>query len=206
MKLTIRASGSMCPLLQIPRSWGLMRPSGSTAVASVSTSPAPPTARLPRCTKCQSFAYPSVLEYSHMGETKTRFANVRSRMEMGSNRWAMPLHYITRWAVFSCSNAVREGRSREIGVRGEANRDILVVLRRRAGDCDGAGSQIGCAQFLARLASAQPLLLHADVCSVPGVEDEPSPELHGMLEADLFGVRHDPHRGFLLAVGTNQHE
>jgi hypothetical protein len=58
----------------------------AAAVASVSTSPAAPTARLPRCTKCQSLAYPSVLEYWHMGETNTRFANVMSRIARGSNR------------------------------------------------------------------------------------------------------------------------
>ncbi len=35
---------------------GVIRPSGETAVASAITSPAPPTAREPRWTKCQSFA------------------------------------------------------------------------------------------------------------------------------------------------------
>src|SRR5258705_12410986 len=70
----------------MPRSCGLIRPSGRTAVASVRTSPAPPTARLPRCTKCQSLAYPSVLEDWHMGETNTRLANVISRIASGSKR------------------------------------------------------------------------------------------------------------------------
>src|SRR4029077_15383440 len=60
--------------------------------ASVSTKPAPPTARLPKCTKCQSFAYPSALEYWHIGETNTRFANVISRIAMGSNSFAMGLY------------------------------------------------------------------------------------------------------------------
>src|ERR1700687_321666 len=55
-------------------------------VASVSTNPAPPTARLPRCTKCQSFAYPSALDYWHIGETNTRFANLVSRIARGSNK------------------------------------------------------------------------------------------------------------------------
>ena len=49
----------MCASFQIPRSSGLMRPSGVTPVASVNTRPAPPTARLPRCTRCQSLAKPS---------------------------------------------------------------------------------------------------------------------------------------------------
>ena len=43
-------------------------------------SPAPPTARLPRCTKCQSFAKPSSDEYSHIGETAIRLRNVISRI------------------------------------------------------------------------------------------------------------------------------
>ena len=36
------------------------------------TSPAPPTARLPRWTRCQSSANPSTEEYWHMGETTIR--------------------------------------------------------------------------------------------------------------------------------------
>ncbi len=63
----IRASGSMCSSFQIPKSSGLIRPSGNTADASVKTSAAPPTAREPRCTRCQSVAKPSGLEYWHIG-------------------------------------------------------------------------------------------------------------------------------------------
>ena len=50
---------------------------GSTAVASTMIKPAPPTARLPKCTKCQSVATPSFLltEYWHIGETHSRFAD-----------------------------------------------------------------------------------------------------------------------------------
>src|SRR5688500_11540787 len=50
-----------------------MRPSGATAVASAITRAAPPTARAPRCTRCQSFGTPSSAEYWHMGETTMRF-------------------------------------------------------------------------------------------------------------------------------------
>ena len=39
-----------------------MRPSGVTAVASTITIPAPPTARLPKWTICQSFGMPSSAE------------------------------------------------------------------------------------------------------------------------------------------------
>src|SRR5882672_9090443 len=62
-----------------------MRPSGSTAAASVNISPAPPVAILPRCTKCQSFAMPSRAEYWHIGETTTRFFRVMPRRVSGEN-------------------------------------------------------------------------------------------------------------------------
>jgi hypothetical protein len=48
---------------QSPVHPGVMRPSGVTAVASATRSPAPPTARLPRWTRCQSFGRPSVALY-----------------------------------------------------------------------------------------------------------------------------------------------
>src|SRR3954471_17528522 len=64
-----------------------MRPSAVTAVASVITSAAPPTARLPRCTRCQSLAKPSSLEYSHMGETAMRLGRVMPRIVSGENRF-----------------------------------------------------------------------------------------------------------------------
>src|SRR5580704_4743247 len=80
MNRVMRASISMCSSFQIPRSWGLMRASGNTAVASVKTREAPPTARLPRCTRCQSVAKPSVLEYWHIGETIIRLGSRTSRI------------------------------------------------------------------------------------------------------------------------------
>ena len=52
-------------------------------LASTHTSDAPPTARLPRCTRCQSFGMPSSLEYWHMGETKTRLWNETERSAKG---------------------------------------------------------------------------------------------------------------------------
>lgn len=64
-----------------------MRPSGLTAVASVRTRPAPPMARLPRWTMCQSVAKPSGEEYSHMGETAMRLGRVKPRSFNGAKRW-----------------------------------------------------------------------------------------------------------------------
>ena len=69
----------------MPAQCRLMRPSGSTSVISVITSPAPPTARLPRCTRCQSFTVPSLAEYMHIGDTTTRFGMVRPRSVIGAN-------------------------------------------------------------------------------------------------------------------------
>src|SRR5262249_5422583 len=56
-----------------------------TAVASTNTRPAPPTARLPRCTRCQSFTKPSSAEYWHIGDTAILFRNVTPRIVSGVN-------------------------------------------------------------------------------------------------------------------------
>ena len=86
MKAVIRFHAVTCSCDQMPASQGVMRPSGETLAASVKTSPAPPTARLPRCTRCQSFGTPSCAEYWHMGETKTRLAIVTERSVRGLKR------------------------------------------------------------------------------------------------------------------------
>ena len=57
-----------------------------TAVASQITNPAPPTAREPRWTKCQSFAMPSSEEYMHIGETPMRLRRVTSLSRNSLNR------------------------------------------------------------------------------------------------------------------------
>ncbi len=72
-KSTIRRQASTCSGLYMPVQPGLMRPSRLTSVISAMTRPAPPTARLPRCTRCQSFGVPSSAEYWHIGETTMRF-------------------------------------------------------------------------------------------------------------------------------------
>src|SRR5215469_17414011 len=61
-----------------------MRPTACTAVASVNTSPAPPTALLPKCTKCHGPGCPSLAEYSHIGETPIRFFSSSSRIRHGA--------------------------------------------------------------------------------------------------------------------------
>ncbi len=61
-KPVMRAQASRCASFHMPVQPKVMRPSGDTAVASVNTSPAPPIARLPRCTRCQSSGTPSLAE------------------------------------------------------------------------------------------------------------------------------------------------
>ncbi len=69
-----------------PRSAGVMRPSGSTAVASMITRPAPDMAIDPKCIICQSVAAPLSAEYWHIGATTTRLGRLRLRMSMGEKR------------------------------------------------------------------------------------------------------------------------
>jgi len=63
-----------------------MRPSAVTAVASTIIKAVPPTARLPRWTRCQSLAKPSWAEYSHIGDMAIRLRKVTSRIVNGLNK------------------------------------------------------------------------------------------------------------------------
>ena len=74
---------------QSPRSPAVMRPAGSTAVASMHSMPAPDSARLPRWIMCQAVAAPSSAEYWHIGETTMRLGSVRPRSANGLNRVLM---------------------------------------------------------------------------------------------------------------------
>ena len=65
---------------------GVIRPSRVTAEASTMTRPAPPDARLPRWTKCQSLASPSSAEYWHIGETAIRLRKVVPSIIKGLKR------------------------------------------------------------------------------------------------------------------------
>src|SRR5438034_1092948 len=80
MKSTMRFQAATCSGLYMPVQPGLIRPSRLTSVISVITSPAPPIARLPRWTRCQSFGVPSSAEYWHMGEQTTRLASEERRV------------------------------------------------------------------------------------------------------------------------------
>ncbi len=93
MKRLMRASGSICASFHSPASCGEMRPPGVTAVASQITSAAPPTAREPRWTRCQSLAIPSSEEYWHIGETPMRFRNVTSLIRSSLNRWGVVMGF-----------------------------------------------------------------------------------------------------------------
>ena len=82
---TMRRQASTCSGLYIPVQPGLIRPSRLTSVISATTRDAPPAARLPRWTRCQSFGVPSSAEYWHIGDTTTRFESTRSRSRNGVN-------------------------------------------------------------------------------------------------------------------------
>src|SRR6185437_17045321 len=88
----------MCSSFHIPKSSGDILPSGDTAVASVITKAAPPTARLPKCTRCQSLAKPSSLEYSHIGETIKRFLNSMFFILTGENKCGIAF-FLQRWVL-----------------------------------------------------------------------------------------------------------
>src|SRR5476651_762543 len=66
-----------------------MRPSGSTAVASMHKAPAPDSARAPRWIMCQAVARPSSAEYWHIGETTMRLGSVIPRNARGENSLLM---------------------------------------------------------------------------------------------------------------------
>ena len=72
-----------------PRSSDVIRPSGSTAVASTQSRPAPESAKCPRWIMCQSVARPLSAEYWHMGEMIMRLGRVRLRSESGENNALM---------------------------------------------------------------------------------------------------------------------
>ena len=56
-KSTIRVQAATCSSWYMPAQPGVIRPSGVTQVISVKTSPAPPCARAPRCTRWKSPAH-----------------------------------------------------------------------------------------------------------------------------------------------------
>ena len=68
-----------------PAQPGVMRASGLTQVISVYSSPAPPSARAPKCTRWKSLGRPSVAEYIAIGETTTRLGTVMPRSVYGVN-------------------------------------------------------------------------------------------------------------------------
>jgi hypothetical protein len=49
------------------------------------TNPTPPVALVPRCTRCQSLAKPSVAEYWHIGEVTILFLRVMFFIVTGEN-------------------------------------------------------------------------------------------------------------------------
>ena len=67
----------------------MIRPIGSTAVASMQNTAAPDSASELMWVKCQSLASPSTEEYWHIGATMTRLESVRPRSLIGEKRALM---------------------------------------------------------------------------------------------------------------------
>ncbi len=131
----MRASGSMCLSDHKPRQPGVMRPSGDTAVASTMTSPAPPTAREPRWTKCQSFARPSSAEYWHMGETPMRLRNVTERTASGENKCGTEGKFLSITRTNYAGNVKVKAVRRCIRLRPASAPFILRVWRSKPRAC-----------------------------------------------------------------------
>src|SRR5436309_14236671 len=70
---------------------GEIRPPRVTAVASTTIRAAPPTARLPRWTRCQSLHIPSSALYWHMGDMTIRLRRVTPRRVNGVRRVGEPV-------------------------------------------------------------------------------------------------------------------
>ena len=79
-----RASAASLASLYRPRSVGVIRPSGETAVASTISIAAPDSARWPRWIRCQSVAEPSSALYWHIGAMRMRLASRSSPIWKGS--------------------------------------------------------------------------------------------------------------------------
>jgi len=111
----------------------------------------------------------------------------------------------TRWSrSFPSSSA--SSKCQPVMVGYEAGRTggwSCSVAERSAGrGGDASDGELG--EFLARRTGTQPILLHAAAVSAPvaGVDEKSRPELQGVVTANVFRIRHDRHRGLLLAVSA----
>ena len=82
---TMRRHAATCSARYMPVHPSVMRASGDTHVISVITRPAPPSARVPRCTRWKSPGIPSTALYMSIGATTTRLGTVMPRSENGVN-------------------------------------------------------------------------------------------------------------------------
>jgi hypothetical protein len=73
--------------------------------------PAPPTARLPICTKCQSLANPFTALYWHMGEMAILFFKVTLLRQSGESNFDISKYWSTKY------------------YEGYLNAKIIIVLR-----------------------------------------------------------------------------
>src|SRR5580704_9579125 len=99
----------------MPASAAEILPRSSTALASVNTSPAPPTARLPKCTRCHACGCPSFAEYSHIGETTIRFFNSISRIRNGLKSFILVSRRVSRKISYPFSSTRSATRAKQRG-------------------------------------------------------------------------------------------
>jgi hypothetical protein len=79
----MRATAVRCASDQSPRQPWVIRPRGSTAVASSITTPAPDMASVMAFCRCHSVGSPSIAEYWHIGEIAIRFGATSGPISMG---------------------------------------------------------------------------------------------------------------------------
>ncbi len=84
---TIGCHAWVCPSFHNPVSYKVLRPSAETAVHSVIIKPAPPTARLPKCTKCQLLGIPFLALYCCIGDNAILFLSSNALSFNGLNKF-----------------------------------------------------------------------------------------------------------------------
>ena len=77
------------------------------------TNPAPPTAREPRWTMCQSVGSPSLAEYWHIGDTNTRLRILRSRRVIGEKSWLLIIASLAFGALLAVTNTLLAERIKQ---------------------------------------------------------------------------------------------
>jgi len=103
-------SASACFSPHKPRSTGVLRAVGLTAVASMQSEPAPEIAMLPRCIMCQSVAQPSTAEHWPIGDTIMRLAKVTDLIDNGVKRNGLDIDFVRPYLFKSRELSARSAK------------------------------------------------------------------------------------------------